>query len=59
MGERGCVFASQDSRVPRHQPAYTAGVAVVDTTGAGDLFTAGFLYALAKGYQLDRCAYMG
>ena len=28
---------------------------VVDTTGAGDLYAAGFLYGLARGYDLERC----
>ena len=29
---------------------------VVDTTGAGDLYAAGFLLGLARGFALDRCA---
>lgn len=29
---------------------------VVDTTGAGDLYAAGFLYGLVSGADLDRCA---
>ena len=28
---------------------------VVDTTGAGDLYAAGFLLGLARGFELDRC----
>ena len=28
---------------------------VVDTTGAGDLYAAGFLYGLARGHGLERC----
>lgn len=28
---------------------------VVDTTGAGDLYAAGFLLGLARGFSLDRC----
>lgn len=32
---------------------------VVDTTGAGDLFAAGFLAGLAKGAALDHCARLG
>lgn len=32
---------------------------VVDTTGAGDYFAAGFLYALQKGWETDRCLAMG
>lgn len=33
--------------------------AVVDTTGAGDLFAAGVLYGLAKGHPLDQCLVQG
>jgi sugar/nucleoside kinase (ribokinase family) len=32
---------------------------VVDTTGAGDFYAAGFLYGLTCGYSLDKCAQIG
>ena len=32
---------------------------VVDTTGAGDLYAAGFLLGLARGVPLERCAQLG
>lgn len=32
---------------------------VVDATGAGDLFAAGFLYGRLRGYPLRRCAQIG
>jgi sugar/nucleoside kinase (ribokinase family) len=34
-------------------------VDVVDTTGAGDLYAAGVLLGVAKGWDLDRCGRMG
>lgn len=33
--------------------------AVVDTTGAGDLYAAGFLYGLTHGHEPERCARLG
>lgn len=32
---------------------------VVDTTGAGDLYAAGFLYGYSRGHDLRRCAELG
>jgi sugar/nucleoside kinase (ribokinase family) len=32
---------------------------VVDTTGAGDYYAAGFLYGLTCGYSLEKCAQIG
>ncbi len=32
---------------------------VVDTTGAGDYFAAGFMYGLTRGYTLKQCARIG
>ena len=32
---------------------------VIDTTGAGDYFAAGFLYGLTCGYSLEKCAKIG
>lgn len=35
------------------------GVTVVDTTGAGDAYAAGFLYAYTQGYDLATCGKLG
>jgi sugar/nucleoside kinase (ribokinase family) len=48
-GERGSVLLSGDTL--HHQPAFH--VAVVDTTGAGDVFRAGFIYAWQRGDPPD------
>ena len=32
---------------------------LVDTTGAGDLYAAGFLYGFTHGYDLGTCARLG
>jgi sugar/nucleoside kinase (ribokinase family) len=41
-----------DGRQLHHRPAYR--VPVVDTTGAGDIFHAGFIYGLLQGWDLER-----
>jgi sulfofructose kinase len=41
-----------DGKYLHHIPAFN--VPVVDTTGAGDIFHAGFLYALLQNWPLDR-----
>ena len=55
-GAAGCVVASGSERVS--VPA-TPVAAVVDTTGAGDLFAAGFLWGLSRGRPLEDCARLG
>ena len=54
--EHGSVVVSGDDTIA--VPA-VAGVDVVDTTGAGDLYAAGFLYGVARGEGLQRCAELG
>jgi sulfofructose kinase len=50
LGEDG-VLAWDGSRLI-HRSAYC--VPVVDTTGAGDVFHAGFIYGLLQGWSLER-----
>jgi sulfofructose kinase len=50
LGEEGVL--AWDGQQFHHRAAYR--VAVVDTTGAGDIFHAGFIYGLLQGWPLDR-----
>jgi sulfofructose kinase len=50
LGQEGVL--AFDGKQLLHTPAYC--VPVVDTTGAGDIFHAGFIYALLKDWPLDR-----
>jgi sugar/nucleoside kinase (ribokinase family) len=50
LGEDGVL--AWDGRQFHHRAAYR--VPVVDTTGAGDIFHAGFIYGLLQGWGLDR-----
>lgn len=54
--EKGCVVVDGDTL---HRVPAVPGVEVVDTTGAGDLFAAGFLAGHARGLPLDRAAKLG
>jgi sulfofructose kinase len=50
LGEEGVV--AWDGKQLHHTPAYC--VSVVDTTGAGDIFHAGFIYGLLQNWPLSR-----
>ena len=54
--EKGSVVVTADEVI--EVPA-VAGVEVVDTTGAGDLYAAGFLTGYSRGLELRRCAELG
>jgi sugar/nucleoside kinase (ribokinase family) len=54
--EKGCVVASSGSTVA--VPAFPVEK-VVDTTGAGDLFAAGFLFGLVRGVNHEQAGRLG
>jgi sugar/nucleoside kinase (ribokinase family) len=54
--EKGCVIA-KGAEV--HVVDAVPVARVVDTTGAGDQFAAGFLYGLTHGFDLARCGKLG
>ncbi len=55
VGEKGCHIATRDD--VRDVPA--TATAIVDATGAGDLFAAGFLFGLIEGRDVADCGRMG
>jgi sugar/nucleoside kinase (ribokinase family) len=54
--EKGAVVAAGGER---HAVPVTPAARVLDTTGAGDLFAAGFLTGYTRGLPLRECAIMG
>ena len=54
--EKGCMVVSVEDAVAA--PAFPVEK-VVDTTGAGDLFAAGFLYGLARNLAYKQCGELG
>jgi sugar/nucleoside kinase (ribokinase family) len=51
LGEKGSFIKHDDEVIP------VSGYKIdpIDTTGAGDLYAAGFLYGLVKGFDLKKC----
>jgi adenosine kinase len=54
--EKGCIVVSPEDAVAA--PAFPVAE-VVDTTGAGDLFAAGFLFGLARNLSYKQCGQLG
>jgi sugar/nucleoside kinase (ribokinase family) len=55
-GARGSVVVNG---AERHEIAADPVATLVDTTGAGDLYAAGFLFGLTHGYDLATCGQLG
>ncbi|MGY5077835.1 carbohydrate kinase family protein [Streptomyces nigrescens] len=58
-GAGGAYLLSADDRTPRPVPAAIPPGPVVDSNGAGDAFTSGFLYGRLAGRSLEECARLG
>ncbi|GAA2588908.1 2-dehydro-3-deoxygluconokinase [Streptomyces tubercidicus] len=58
-GAGGAYLLSADDRTPRLVPAVVPPGPVVDSSGAGDAFTSGFLYGRLAGRDLEECARLG
>ena len=56
LGARGSLIRKGTEEVHVHAVAVDR---VIDTTGAGDYFAAGFLYGLTCGYSLEKCGKIG
>ncbi len=55
-GKQGAVVIANGQTIAiKAQPV----AAVVDTTGAGDSFAAGFLYGYSEGMDMETCGYLG
>ncbi|MCS4541936.1 MAG: carbohydrate kinase family protein [Euryarchaeota archaeon] len=55
LGPDGCIVANSKERYK----ISSYNVKVVDTTGAGDAFSAGFIYGLIKKFPLKKCGEYG
>jgi len=57
VGRRGVIGFQKDTSDPKHVPAIS--VEAVDTTGAGDAFDAGFLFAYLNKMSMQDCLMYG
>ena len=57
IGSEGSVYCAKGSKEVLCVPAYQTKV--VETTGAGDSFNAGFLYGHIKGWEIGECMKLG
>ena len=55
-GKEGCLVMNREEA---YMVPAAADAVCIDTTGAGDSFTAGFIFALSKGRSLRECAEYG
>jgi sugar/nucleoside kinase (ribokinase family) len=56
LGSHGCVAMQGDQLV---REGAVAGVECVDSTGAGDLFAAGFMFGIINDLTLQSCVRLG
>jgi sugar/nucleoside kinase (ribokinase family) len=56
MSEEGSIIVTGDRRIPVNPIKVET---VVDTTGAGDLYAAGFLFGYTNGFELADCGRLG
>lgn len=56
IGEKGCLWKTSEGKSGM-EPGYI--VDVKDTTGAGDLFHAGFIHGLLSNWSIDKCCQFG
>ncbi len=56
VGKRGS-FISRAGRIIKVEPMGNGSA--IDTTGAGDLWAAGFLFGLVNGFPLEKCGKLG
>lgn len=58
-GKHGSYLLTRETTEPIHVPAFDNGRPIVDTNGAGDSFTAAFLYGYLRGYLPIDCLRLG
>ncbi len=54
LGKRGSIIKKGETIIPIE----AVPVEAVDTTGAGDAYAGGFLYGLARGWELEACGHL-
>ncbi len=59
LGENGSTIGMQENGELKEWRTPAFQVSVVDSTGCGDGYNAGFIKGLSLGWEIDRCAWLG
>ena len=55
LGSKGCMYINENNEILRQSAFHFEDLPIIDTTGAGDCFTASFVAKLSEGKDIAEC----